>query len=173
MNAATLLARNDLASATSDCASATRERAWDRHRHDTLLRPGAEAACLKRLTRHEGASASTRIECDELPLPREPDDREHVAADAGHVRFGHAQHRGCGDGGVDGVTALAQHLEASRGGEWLARCDRALRGIDGGSAGQGRGSLGLERERGGEKRGECAGGSDRAESGHPDSGGVA
>ncbi|CAA9355011.1 MAG: hypothetical protein AVDCRST_MAG40-3105 [uncultured Gemmatimonadaceae bacterium] len=88
----------------------SRERAGDRHGHDALLRPGAEAARLERLARHERAGAPTRVERDELLLLSEPDDREHVAADAGHVRLGHAQHGCRGDGGVDGAAAPAQHL---------------------------------------------------------------
>ena len=125
-----------------------RERARDGHRHDALLRPGAEAARLQRLARHERAGASARVERDELLLFGEPDDREHVAADAGHVRLGHAQHGRGGDGGVDGVAALPQDLEAGRGGERLARRDRAVGRVDGGAAGQRGGPLGLQRDGG-------------------------
>ena len=73
------------------------------------------------------------------------------------MRLGHAQHRGRGDRGVDGVAAVSQDLEAGLGGKRLARGDDAVRCVDGGAAGESGRALGLKRGRGGEERGEHSG----------------
>ena len=117
---------------------------------------------------HERAGASTRIQCDELLLLGEPDEREHVAADACHMRLGHAQHRRRRDRCVDGVAALTQDLEPSLGGKRLARGDHAVRRVDGGAAGQSGWALGVKHDWGGEERRERTGSNDHAEAGHPD-----
>ena len=55
--------------------------------------------------------AAGGVERDRPVEPRLGDQREAVAADAGHVRLDHGQHRGGGDGGIDRVAPGLQHLD--------------------------------------------------------------
>jgi hypothetical protein len=64
------------------------------------------------------------------------EDDEAVAADAGHVRLDHAERRGSGDGGVDGIAAFLQHGERRHGGERMRCRGHAVFGIDRGATGQ-------------------------------------
>jgi hypothetical protein len=48
---------------------------------------------------------------DHAVLVSEIDDEEAAAADPGHERLGHPQHRVRGDGSIDGVAAFAQDLD--------------------------------------------------------------
>ena len=80
------------------------------------------------------AKASSVAACPARPLElsavqlfrfRVVDDREQVAADTVHRRLDDGEDRGCGDGGIDRVAAILQHLQAGCGGERLARRDHA------------------------------------------------
>ena len=60
-------------------------------------------------------------------LVREIDDEEAAAADPGHERLGHAQHRVRGDRGVDGVAAFLQDLDPGTGRVRIDARDRTAR----------------------------------------------
>jgi hypothetical protein len=55
-----------------------------------------------------------------------PDDRHQVAGHRGHLRVDHAEHRIRGDGSVDGIAAIAQHLRAGLGSEAVRGGDDPL-----------------------------------------------
>ena len=68
------------------------------------------------------------VEAVELLRLRVPDDGEQVAADAARHRL-HEAHRGVGgDGRVDGVAAVLQHVEPDLRGERVAGGDHAVVG---------------------------------------------
>jgi hypothetical protein len=129
------------------------ECAGDGDGHRALLRAFAEAARLQRFAGHEGARASTGVERHEFLFAGEPDDGEHVAAEAGHVRFGDAEDGGGGNRGVDGVAPLAQDFEGRRRGKRLAGGDGGVRRVDGGTASHGAGALRRRELRHGEDHG--------------------
>ena len=81
---------------------------------------------MKLLERRGRGRASARVEAVHVLALRVVDDREQVAADAVHRRLDDGEDRGRGDGGVDGVAALLQHLQAGGGRERLAGGDRAV-----------------------------------------------
>lgn len=65
----------------------------------------------------------TAAPVERLVLPVEVGEREHVAADAGHVRLDEVQHRGRRD---RGVPALAKRLDADLCGQRMASRDHAV-----------------------------------------------
>ena len=78
---------------------------------------------------HSGGSglgrAAAGAERDQLLAAGLGDQREAVAADAGHLRLDHGEHGGGGDGRVDGVAALAQGFDGGqRGGGMGGRAHR-------------------------------------------------
>ena len=143
-----------------------RERARYRYRHHALLRSDAEAARLQRLTRHQRTGAPARVECNQLLLLGEPDDCEHVAADASHVRFRHTQHRRRGNGGVDRIAATAKHLQAGRRGKRLACRDHSVGCVDSRATGHGSRPLAMKRCGGADQRNGCVGGDERSANVH-------
>jgi hypothetical protein len=60
-----------------------------------------------------------------------PEDREHVATHAGHVRLDDVQHRGGRDGRVHGVASILQDLQGGGRGQRLTRRGDASGGVDG------------------------------------------
>src|SRR6266850_1133869 len=70
----------------------------------------------------------------ELARARFPDDRKEVAADAAGHGLDHAEHRVGGDGGVDRVTAAAEHVDPGLHGQWLARGHHSVRRMYGRSS---------------------------------------
>ena len=73
-----------------------------------------EAAPRELLGRRRVRGAAGRVEAVDLLGLRVVDDREQVAADAVHARLDDGEHRRGGDGGVDRVAAVLQHLEPGR-----------------------------------------------------------
>ena len=71
----------------------------------------------------------------ELLVLRAPDEREHVAARAGHHRLDDREHRGRRHRGVDRVAAVLHHFDGGARGERLTRRGDAVRGVDGGASG--------------------------------------
>jgi hypothetical protein len=59
-----------------------------------------------------------------------PEQREQVAAEAGHVGVDDAEDGVGGDGGVDGRAVALEHLEAGLGGGVVGRGDGAASGED-------------------------------------------
>ena len=59
------------------------------------------------------------VERDQLARAGLGNESEAVAADARHVRLDDGEHGGGGDGRVDGVAALAQHLDAGEAGRGM------------------------------------------------------
>jgi hypothetical protein len=58
------------------------------------------------------------------------DQREAVAADAGHVWFNHAEHRNCGDCGIDRVAAGTQDVDGRQRRERMRGRSHAVLGDD-------------------------------------------
>jgi hypothetical protein len=69
---------------------------------------------------------AARVEAAKLLHLRVVDEREHVAADAGHRRFDHREDGGGGDRGIDRIAAFLHHLQSRRGCERLARGNDAV-----------------------------------------------
>ena len=80
----------------------------------------------ERVRTHRRSRGLAPVDRRHLAVTR-ADDHEPAAADAGRERLGDAEHARRGDGGVDGVAALAQHVDRGVGGEDVDRGGRALR----------------------------------------------
>src|SRR5439155_24076270 len=108
-----------------------------------LLRHRLVPAGEQRGTRHQAARAAAGVQAVEPVVLRRPHDREHVAADAGHLRFDDVEHGRRRDRRVDRVAAALEHPQGGGGGEWLAGRGHPVGGVDGGAMGHGRGAGGL------------------------------
>ena len=62
----------------------------------------AQALAFEKLGIGVGSGAAAAIEVTHLARFGVVDQPKSVATHAGHVRVNHAQHRSCGDGGVNG-----------------------------------------------------------------------
>jgi len=75
-----------------------------------------------------GGRLAARVQHVQLAFPGDIDHREQIAADADHHRFDHVQHRGRGDGRIDGVAAASQYFQSGLCRERLAGHDDAMLG---------------------------------------------
>ena len=116
-------------------------------RFGALVRHGAVTLAHQRLAGGQRPRAAAPVQADEPFLAGRPEEREGVAARAGHHRLHDVEDRGGGHRRVDRVAAPLQHREAGGGGERLTRGDGAVRRVDRRAAGHGPGlrSLGLGR----------------------------
>src|SRR2546426_12722027 len=77
---------------------------------------------LFRSQRRGRGKPAARVEPGERAVG--PHHGEEVAADAAHVRISDRQREIRRDSGIDGVAAVAEDVEADRGGEGQGRADR-------------------------------------------------
>ena len=102
-----------------------RDRARHRHRMRAALRDRRQALGRQRLRRGRARGAAAAVQRQRV-APGRGVEHEAVAADAGHVGFGHALHRDRGQRRVDRVAAIHQHLEPRGRGQRMRGGDRRL-----------------------------------------------
>ena len=78
-----------------------------------------------------------------MPESLSPDEPEGVAAKGAHLRVDDGQHGRGRDGGLHGVAAAAQHVEACSAGKVVGRRDHAPQGHGIGGLGRGHGVTSL------------------------------
>jgi len=105
----------------------------DRTRHDhgvdRVAGDGGDASRHERLERRARAGAAGAVVTPDR-LPRHVQHAEAIAADAGHLRLDHAQHRDRGDRRVGGVAAGAQRLDGGKARQRMRGGGHALAGDD-------------------------------------------
>ena len=102
------------------------ERSWNGYRVDTVARHLVASHAPEPFRGCQRAGAARCVEAVELLGLVVPDEGEEVAADAAHHGLDDVEHRGGGDGSVDGVSAFLQHAQTRGRGERLARGDDAV-----------------------------------------------
>ena len=97
------------------------DAAW----HGPVERPGIGYVVVPQpgivFDRRRVGRPAAGVEAGQLAALRLPDDGEQVPADAAGHGFHHAEGRVDGDGGVDGVAARLEDVDARLGGQGLAR----------------------------------------------------
>ena len=95
-------------------------------RQHAALRHGLVAAPPHSVDGRELSRPACPDQSDRRASTRRPNDRHQVAGHRRHLRIHHAQHGVRGDGGVDRVAAVAQHLRTRLAGEPVRRRNDAL-----------------------------------------------
>jgi len=105
------------------------DRARHGHGVDRVARDGGDAPRHERLERGARAGAAGAVVAPDR-LPRHVQHAEAIAADAGHLRLDHAQHRDRGHRRVGCVTARAQRLDGGKARQRVRGRGHALAGDD-------------------------------------------